>query len=185
MFRVFFVCTGNRCRSPVAEAAFRRAVAGTPIAVTSAGLIEVPATPSPEATVAAARELGLDLSAHRSRGLSAVDLTTADLVVGFEFAHVSTAVVEAGAPGARAFGLVELDLLIHEIDPPPSGLDPEGRARKVVRRAHEARLAGGVPFRSVADPIGRAASEHRRTARVVAGTTDRIARALFPTMIRA
>jgi protein-tyrosine phosphatase len=91
--RVLFVCTGNVCRSPIAEGLFRRMIADrlgtepTPAAlerhgfrVASAGTAELGASPaSPEAVAAAAR-CGADISEHRSRPLTPALLDEADRV---------------------------------------------------------------------------------------------------------
>jgi protein-tyrosine phosphatase len=67
-----FVCHGNLCRSPYAEAAAARALSVLgPLAprIWSAGLFG-PDRPPPSAAVEAAREQGLDLARHRSRLLT-------------------------------------------------------------------------------------------------------------------
>ncbi|MCC6672970.1 MAG: Sua5/YciO/YrdC/YwlC family protein [Planctomycetes bacterium] len=77
---VLFVCTGNTCRSPLAEALARRAVARAlgvsddqieahGIGFTSAGAGTLPGMPASEGSVLAAREAGVDLSRHRTRSL--------------------------------------------------------------------------------------------------------------------
>lgn len=73
---VNFICKGNICRSPFAEYYLKARLAegGTAaIPVTSTGFIERVERPSPEAAVAAAQELGIDLRPHRSRLLSEAD----------------------------------------------------------------------------------------------------------------
>lgn len=67
--RVVFVCAGNTCRSPLAEALGRRIFGehGLPVAVTSAGLAASAGAPAaPEARSEAAQR-GLDLEGHRAR----------------------------------------------------------------------------------------------------------------------
>lgn len=72
MDSIIFICTGNTCRSPMAEGLFR-AHGGeeqTGLAATSAGLFTQDGLPASENAVAAAGELGADISAHRSRMLT-------------------------------------------------------------------------------------------------------------------
>lgn len=81
--RVLVVCTGNLCRSPVAEALLRRdlARAGIEADVTSAG-IAAPSGATPDKKVLrVAAEHGVDVTDHRSRRLEPSDLTRADLVL--------------------------------------------------------------------------------------------------------
>ena len=70
---IVFVCSGNTCRSPMAEALLRaelarRRVAG--IGVSSAGLFAREGEPASALAVAAAADCGADVSGHRSRPIS-------------------------------------------------------------------------------------------------------------------
>ena len=72
MDSIIFICTGNTCRSPMAEGLFR-AHGGeeqTGLAAASAGLFTQDGLPASENAVTAAKELGADISAHRSRMLT-------------------------------------------------------------------------------------------------------------------
>ena len=163
-FRIVFVCTGNQCRSAMAEAFVRAAGRGLPVDVSSAGTLGVDDVPSPRHTVAAMAAHGIDLSAHRSRALRRARLGDADLVVGFELAHAAAAVVDGGAAAERVFGLVELVELLDGVDAPPER-DPIARARALVGAAHERRrMLRHTRDADVADPMGRPAQFHRDTA---------------------
>ena len=73
MKTILFVCTGNICRSPMAEGLFRHAVKGRgDFEVLSAGVGAIDGMPPSEYAVRALRELGIDISHQRSRMLSAV-----------------------------------------------------------------------------------------------------------------
>lgn len=83
---VLFVCLGNVCRSPLAEALLRRmaAEAGAPILVASAGTwAEVETGIYPDTATLAAR-YGLDGSAHISRQLTPDIVSAADLIVSLD-----------------------------------------------------------------------------------------------------
>ena len=68
MKRVLFVCTGNTCRSPMAEALFRELVQGRDdYEVMSAGLSASSGDFASHHTAELLREMGIDLSKHRSR----------------------------------------------------------------------------------------------------------------------
>ncbi|HEX2050672.1 MAG TPA: hypothetical protein VHJ34_08585 [Actinomycetota bacterium] len=178
-FAIVFVCTGNQCRSAMAEAFVRAAAAGAPVDVSSAGTLGIDGAPSPRHTVAAMAELGVDLSAHRSRGVQGAGLERADLVVGFELAHAAAAVVEGGAAPERVFGLVELVELLDGVAE-PAEREPVARARALVRAAHaRRRMVRRVGGEEVADPIGRTAQVHRDTAARVGTLCDRLVGRLF------
>ena len=70
MKTILFVCTGNTCRSPMAEVIFRKMLADagvTDIKAQSAGIAATNGAPASKNAIIAARELGADLSAHISR----------------------------------------------------------------------------------------------------------------------
>ena len=71
--RILFVCRGNICRSPFAEAyaGMRFAASGSrAIELRSAGSYPVEGRSSPEEAVLVSRDFGIDLDPHRSRALS-------------------------------------------------------------------------------------------------------------------
>ena len=110
-FHILFVCTGNTCRSPLAEA-----IAGDRFRKTgldgweasSAGLFAKEGTLASSGALEVARENGLDLEAFQSRVLTAEMLAQVDLVLVMEPGH-RTGVLNI-APGAdmRTYLLGEL-----------------------------------------------------------------------------
>ena len=96
-FEILFVCTGNRARSPLAQALCLRYAVGLDVAVRSAGTLGLRGAPPLAEAVKAGRRLGVDIASHRSIALAEADAGAADLVLGFEPMHAAAA-LEAGAP---------------------------------------------------------------------------------------
>ncbi len=84
---VVFVCHGNICRSPLAEALARRSFAGW--RVSSTGLHATPGRRTPARILRAASEIGVDLSGHRARILTREDVDAADLLVAMASPNLS------------------------------------------------------------------------------------------------
>lgn len=110
---VLFVCLGNICRSPLAEAAFRAAAErrGLAVAADSAGTGDWHVGEPPDRraqSVAAAH--GLDISGYRCRQVSAADFERFSHVVALD--HDNLAVLERIRPaGARASLSLLLDFV--------------------------------------------------------------------------
>lgn len=81
MTRLLFVCTGNTCRSALAEG-IARARLGPESRVTSesAGLYALDGAPATPHAQAAAAEAGVDLSAHRARSITRNIVEAADRI---------------------------------------------------------------------------------------------------------
>lgn len=178
-FRMFFVCTGNQARSPIAAAWTARALERLPVDVGSAGTL--PRAPSPVLLEAGAiaNQLGVDVALHRSSHVGDHDLSSVDLVVGFELHHVAAAVVEGRAPASKAFLLKELVRLARSVAPPASS-DPVARARSVVELADGLRRdTGQVLGEEIRDPAGRRLRTFREIVFEVVRTCDEMTALLF------
>jgi protein-tyrosine phosphatase len=107
--QVLFVCLGNICRSPYAEAALRRSFDGHGgIAVHSAGFIG-PGRNSPDHAIAAAAGLGIDLRGHISRAMSTQIVDSADLIFVMTSAQAQDV--------RRSYGPRSPVLLLGDLDP--------------------------------------------------------------------
>ena len=92
-FTVLFVCTGNTCRSPMAEGILKGILQqrgyDAHAQVESAGIAALPGRPASPYAIAVAAEDDVDISSHRSRQLDAEVVTQADLVLAMTPEHVS------------------------------------------------------------------------------------------------
>ena len=133
--QVVFVCTGNTCRSPMAEVAFRRMLAEAldtdeaglgerGVRVLSAGIAAPPGSPASTHSADAVKRDALDLSGHRSRQATVDMLSASDAVFTMTQGH-------------RASILSS----IPDLAPAVQVLNPDGR--------------------DVADPIGGSAAQYR------------------------
>lgn len=120
-YQVCFVCTGNICRSPMAEVVFRshveRAGLGGRVAVDSAGLGSWHVGDPPEyGTLEVLAKHGLDGSGLRARQFEAGELTTVDLVVGLDRGHLRALRNQAGPQAEKV-------RLLRDFDPDADGPD--------------------------------------------------------------
>jgi protein-tyrosine phosphatase len=95
--RLVFVCTGNICRSVYAEAVAR----SLGLEAVSAGIVTTPGLPANPQAIVEARARGLDLSSHRTRAWSDLELRQGDLVLPAQLHHllvVRRRVLEEGCP---------------------------------------------------------------------------------------
>jgi protein-tyrosine phosphatase len=95
---VLFVCTANRCRSPMATALFKDLLGRSGLLdrcrVESAGTWAEEGQPATSLACQAMRERGLDLSDHRSRRVSGELLSAFDLILVMEQGHQEALRVE-------------------------------------------------------------------------------------------
>lgn len=178
-FRVLVVCTGNICRSPMAEHLLRAGLAARGVAgveVSSAGTHGLVGEPVQVHAAAALAERGIDHSAFCARRLVADLVAGADLVLGASREHRAAAVTLVPRAAARTFTIRELDRLLAGVDPTALPTEPAERARAlVVAAARQRGLAH--PERpeddDIGDPYGGPAAGYPPAARLIDASLQR------------
>ncbi|MFO1317180.1 MAG: low molecular weight protein-tyrosine-phosphatase [Burkholderiales bacterium] len=157
--RVLFVCMGNICRSPTAEAVFRAAAAraglGRRVEIDSAGTIEWHAGNPPDyRAIAHAARRGYDLTPLRARQVTAADFGRFHWILAMDRANLThlEALRPAGFGGHLGLFLdLAPQLGVREVpDPYDEGPEAFEHMLDLIERASEAftaRLAGelGAP----------------------------------------
>lgn len=89
--RLLFVCSGNICRSPMAEGLAESIGErlGIPVQARSAGTLGLIDRPADPKAVTVCREVGVDLGDHRSQGVTEELLAWADRVLVMELEHAT------------------------------------------------------------------------------------------------
>jgi protein-tyrosine phosphatase len=183
-FRIAVLCTGNRFRSPIAAAVIETLAENLPVEVRSMGTQHTGSRGATSSAIDAATRLGVDLSAHRARLATALDVAHADLVLGFELVHLARA-RQLGAPISRMFTLPSLGEVVEQLPPERvNGERPTDRARRVVTWAHQHRDAAGTALREIRDPVAAGPSRSLSTAREVHHYASIVAAYLFGGALR-
>jgi protein-tyrosine phosphatase len=149
-FRVLHVCTGNICRSPMAEHLMRAMVRqewpdqAHRLEISSAGTWGHTGSPMEPFALTTLAERGVDGAPFRARELVAEHVAGADLVLAATRDHRAAAVVLHPRAAARTFTLREFSRLTADVtaDTLPDG-DLVERAQALVRLAAQRR--GLVP----------------------------------------
>lgn len=176
---ILVVCSGNLCRSPLAQALLRRRLAerlgDAAPTVRSAGTMAVDGAPATPEGVRVAAEHGLDTSGHAATRLEPGLLREPELVLAMAAEHRDRVAGMDPDAANRTFTLKELVRLLEEL-PPAAGETLGDR----VAAANERRGAGSHHRDDdVADPIGYPIETYRAVAWELSDWTDRLVNGLF------
>ncbi len=133
--KILFVCTGNICRSPMAEGIARQMFGADLYEIQSAGLAAPHGQPPSQNAVSAAKALGIDISHQRSKPLTAAMVRESDAIFVMTYSHMDMMLTLFPSSADKIF-------LAREFTPAKSPRD-----------------------REVADPYGGSLDIYQKTAR--------------------
>jgi len=85
---ILTVCTGNICRSPLAEGILKKMLGGRPTKIYSAGTHAINGNSASEFAIISAKENGIDISGHIARLLDPGIVLDSDIILCMELSHL-------------------------------------------------------------------------------------------------
>ena len=147
--RFLFVCTGNTCRSPMAEGIFRKYLAEKlqcnvdgldemGYKVGSAGIIGSVGYPATAEAVTACAAKGVDIKAHRNKGLSRELIEASDIIFAMEQIHRDRVIIFDPKAANKCFLLAGNTGIPDPIGHPQQSYD---KCAKLIERAVQKRIS--------------------------------------------
>lgn len=193
---ILTVCTGNVCRSPIAELILARGLSSlAEVRVHSAGTGALVGAAVPKPAQDLAIGLGLDASTHRARQIDAQMIREADLIVGMSREHRRIVVESVPNSMRRAFTLRELarvadaaDLEVLKTVHASEASSSVDRIRLAIATASSLRGTVAPPWTpedlDVVDPYNRSDDTYAESFRQLAPAAERIVRFLTAAALR-
>ena len=147
--KVLFICSGNICRSPMADGYLRHRIQNDGLAdleVDSAGTLGIRKARASDEAIEAMAEMGIDITEHRSKGIKSKILDSVDVTVAMSHDH--------------------LDFL--------ASRHPEGEDERFLLRAFEQRARPDANPLDLADPIGCPVEFYREQAQLIVRCVDNL-----------
>ena len=183
---ILLVCTGNICRSPMAEGFLRQLLqerGASTVRLSSAGVYSWDDSPATAEAVRALEERGIDISSHVARRLTRALVEEADLVLAMASDHRDAVQRMVPAAADRTFTIKEfVHMVADDPSPAPRLGDPDLLLVESVDRANGVRqLPDRRPLtdEDVADPLGLGIEAYRAAAWELGELTQRLANAVF------
>lgn len=181
---VLFACTGNICRSPIAEALLRARLADRAPSLTVGSVGQLfDDRPAERNAIRAMADRGIDISGHRSRKQSPALIADASLILAMERFQVRDLSVLAPGTFQRTFTLPEFVRLV-EASPPRT----DRNLRRWVEQLGSEREVQGYmndEREMVADPMGRSLRVFRARTREIDELLARMVERVWPASIVA
>jgi low molecular weight protein-tyrosine phosphatase len=183
MAGVLVVCTGNVCRSPIAEgllrASFEARMKRDVPEVTSAGTRGWTGSGADPNSIRVAMEHGIDISGHLARRLDPEEVARSTVIIGMAIEHVDTVVYEVPEVRSRAFTLKELVRLVEALPPVErEGRDPVHDRVEAAEDLRRRGFAGNPHDLEIPDPLGMPFEAFRGVAGELDAWCSRLADAL-------
>lgn len=159
---ILFICTGNICRSPMAEGLFRNLIEKNEadLNVKSAGVGAQDGQPPSGNAIRAMQDLDIDISPQRSLMLTAELAAEADMIIGMTHGHVEMVNLMFPHAADKAFLLREFDdtLPMHEreiSDPIGGSYEVYCQCRDQIREGIDSLLNSIQQNKSLVPPSGQ------------------------------
>lgn len=110
--KIMFVCTGNTCRSPMAEVIFKNM--NCDVDVSSAGIFALTGSNASSEAIEICNSHGLDLSCHKSRNIADSNINEMDLILTATLEHAN--LLKRSYPNLNVYSIKEYAGVYEDFD---------------------------------------------------------------------